>query len=157
MKNKGIRLLALTAALTLLLGGCGRAKEMQLAMYDGGDEVLMAADSFSYKNHLVTRTVGSDDAVYSGSFDLFTGAETLWDSLKIPFSGELTLSGSAEIKSGRFKLVLVSEDDAETFYDAEDGGEFSLTADLSSGRWRIKAVGREAEGSFTISASEPIF
>ncbi len=157
MKNRRIKPLVLIAALAILLSSCGRHRELQLAMFDGEDKVLMAADSFSYKNHKVATESDSDSAVYNGSFGLFTGAETLWDSLKIPVPGEVTLSGSAKIESGAFKLILVSENGVETFYNADDGEDFSLTANLSIGRWRIKAVGREAEGSFTISATEPIF
>ena len=97
-----------------------------LSATETAKDSMMAADSFSYKNHKVATESDSDSAVYNGSFGLFTGAETLWDSLKIPVPGEVTLSGSAKIESGAFKLILVSENGVETFYNADDGEDFSL-------------------------------
>ena len=48
MKNRRIKPLVLIAALAILLSSCGRHRELQLAMFDGEDKVLMAADSFSW-------------------------------------------------------------------------------------------------------------
>lgn len=145
-KYFGQKLAAGLLVLGLILSGCSPSK-FQLAMYDAEDKVLMAADSFLYKKG--SKTVLGNH--YTASFDSFTGADTLWDSLDEAAAGQVTIQGSADITDGAFKLVLISESGVTVFYEASEGEtDFSYTADLSVGRWRVKMVGREAAGSFEI-------
>ena len=68
-----------------------------------------------------------------------------------PADGEFTVEGTASVTEGGFRLVLVSSTSAEVFFDSADGKEdFSLTKDLSAGRWRIKMLAKEASGSIDI-------
>ncbi|MBQ4051797.1 MAG: hypothetical protein IJD13_09205 [Oscillospiraceae bacterium] len=129
-----------------LLSGCGPS-DFQLAMYDAEDKVLMAADSYFYKKHIKHVT----DTRYEADFTDFTGADTIWDSNNDPADGEFTIEGSVQVTEGGFRLVLVSSSGAEVFFDAADGKEdFSITKDLSSGRWRVKMLAKEASGSIDI-------
>ena len=129
-----------------LLSGCGPS-DFQLAMYDAEDKVLIAADSYYYKKHVKDVT----DNRYTASFTGFTGADTVWDSMNDPADGEFTVEGTASVTEGGFRLVLVSSTSAEVFFDSADGKEdFSLTKDLSAGRWRIKMLAKEASGSIDI-------
>ena len=146
--RKYLKALLFTAAFALcaVLAGCGPS-EFQLSMFDAEPQVLMAADSYWYGDNNKTIT----DDRYTAGFGKFTGADTLWDSLDEPADGTVTLSGCADIRSGEFKLVLISESDVTVFYDASAGETaFSWTGDLSNGRWRVKMVGREAEGTLDI-------
>ena len=146
--RKYLRALLFTAAIALCaaLAGCGPS-EFQRSMFDAEAPVLMAADSYWYRDNSKTIL----DNRYSAAFREFTGADTLWGSLDEPAVGNVTLSGSADIDSGDFKLVLISESDVTVFYDASAGeSDFSWTGDLSKGRWRVKMVGRGAEGTLDI-------
>ena len=129
-----------------LLSGCGPS-DFQLAMYDAEDKVLIAADSYYYKKHIKNVT----GTRYEASFTEFTGADTVWDSNNDPADGAFTIEGSVSVTEGGFRLVLVSSTDAEVFFDSADGKEdFSITKDLSSGRWRVKMLAKEASGSIDI-------
>lgn len=129
-----------------ILSGCGPS-DFQLSMYDGEDKVLMAADSYFYSKSIKK----TDGDRYQADFTAFTGADTIWDSLSSPAEGECTISGTAKITEGGFRLILVSDSGVEFFFDAEEGGEeFSLTKDLSAGRWRVKMLAKEASGSIDI-------
>ena len=130
-----------------ILSGCGPS-DFQLSMYDAEDKVLMAADSYFYGKNKKTVT----DDRYEASFTEFTGADTLWDSLNDPADGEFTISGTVSVTEGGFRLILVSEGGVEIFFDAADGSDsFSITRDLSAGRWRIKMLAKEASGSIDIT------
>ena len=129
-----------------ILSGCGPS-DFQLSMFDSEDKVLMAADSYYYGKHKKTVT----DTRYEAAFTEFTGADTIWDSMNDPADGKFTIEGTAKIEEGGFKLILVSSSGAEVFFDAEDGEEsFSITKDLSAGRWRVKMLAKEASGSIDI-------
>ena len=129
-----------------VLSGCGPS-DFQLSMYDAEDKVLMAADSYFYSKSV--KKVDGDR--YQADFTAFTGTDTLWDSLNDPAEGEVTIEGTASIDEGGFRLILVSDSGVEVFFDAEDGTEeFSLTKDLSAGRWRIKMLAKEASGNIDI-------
>ena len=130
-----------------LLSGCGPS-DFQLAMYDAENKVLMAADSYYYGKN--KKNVTGDR--YEASFTEFTGADTLWDSLNDPAEGEFTIEGTASVTEGGFRLILVSSSGVEVFFDAADGGEsFSITKDLSAGRWRVKMLAKESSGSIDIT------
>lgn len=136
-----------------ILSGCGPS-DFQLSMYDSEDKVLMAADSYFYGKNKKTVTDGQPGNAfrYEAEFTEFTGADTVWDSLNDPAEGEFTVEGSVQITGGDFKLILVSSAGVEVFFDAAAGEEnFSVTKDLSTGRWRVKMLAKEASGSIGIA------
>ena len=138
MKRK-IATALLGLLLCVCLTGCGPSKK-QKAVYN--DDSLIAGQSHTcfYVKHLSNHS-GTE---YTENFGSFTGSDTIWS--QTAKEGEaLKISGSAEIKSGSWKLVLVDPDDNVTVL-LEYGGSLDETIPLTEGKWRVKSVGLEAKG-----------
>lgn len=105
-------------------------------------------DTYFYIKHLSTQS-GTE---YTENFGSFTGSDTLW-SRNAKEGQTLHVSGSAEIKEGSWKLVLVDPEGNGSVL-LEYGGTVDETVDLSDGNWRVKSVGLETKGFVQLTIEE---
>lgn len=139
MKRK-IAAALLGLLLCVSLTGCGPSGK-QKAVYNDDSLIAGQSDTYFYVKHLSTQS-GTE---YTENFGSFTGSDTIWS--RTARDGEtLKISGTAEIKSGSWKLVLVDPDDNVTVL-LEYGGSLDETIPLTEGKWRVKSVGLETKGS----------
>lgn len=136
MNHKKI-LLSMLLILSILLVGCNIAPSSK-DIYDKNDQIALQGDSFTYK----VRIANVFDQQADIEFKNFTGAETLF---KIRSGNLLKVDLSKEISSGRFKVVLI--DDENEIIELEDEMEVELTNLI----YRIKIVGDDASGKFELT------
>ena len=133
--------------LCIALTGCGPS-EKQRAVYNDDSMFAAQSDTYFYVNHLSTQS-GTE---YTENFGSFTGSGTLW-SRNAKEGQTLHISGSAEIKEGSWKLVLVDPEGNGSVL-LEYGGTVDETVDLSDGNWRVKSVGLETKGFVQLTIEE---
>ena len=133
--------------LCIALTGCGPS-EKQRAVYNDDSLIAAQSDTYFYVKHLSTQS-GTE---YTENFGSFTGSDTLW--CRNAKEGQtLHVSGSAEIKEGSWKLVLVDPEGNGSVL-LEYGGTVDETVDLSDGNWRVKSVGLETKGFVQLTIEE---
>lgn len=133
--------------LCIALTGCGPS-EKQRAVYNDDSLIAAQSDTYFYVKHLSTQS-GTE---YTENFGSFTGSDTLW-SWNAKEGQTLHVSGSAEIKEGSWKLVLVDPEGNGSVL-LECGGTVDETVDLSDGNWRVKSVGLETKGFVQLTIEE---
>ena len=133
--------------LCIALTGCGPS-EKQRAVYNDDSLIAAQSDTYFYVKHLSTQS-GTE---YTENFGSFNGSDTLW-SLNAKEGQALHVSGSAEIKEGSWKLVLVDPEGNGSVL-LEYGGTVDETVDLSDGNWRVKSVGLETKGFVQLTIEE---
>ena len=133
--------------LCIALTGCGPS-EKQRAVYNDDSLIAAQMDTYFYIKHLSTQS-GTE---YTEHFGSFTGSDTLW-SRNAKEGQTLHVSGSAEIKEGSWKLVLVDPEGNGSVL-LEYGGTVDETVDLSDGNWRVKSVGLETKGFVQLTIEE---
>ena len=133
--------------LCIALTGCGPS-EKQRAVYNDDSLIAAQSDTYFYIKHLSTQS-GTE---YTENFGSFTGSDTLW-SRNAKEGQTLHISGSAEIKEGSWKLVLVDPEGNGSVL-LECGGTVDETVDLSDGNWRVKSVGLETKGFVQLTIEE---
>ena len=133
--------------LCIALTGCGPS-EKQRAVYNDDSLIAAQSDTYFYVKHLSTQS-GTE---YTENFSSFTGSDTLW-SRNAKEGQTLHVSGSAEIKEGSWKLVLVDPEGNGSVL-LEYGGTVDETVDLSDGNWRVKSVGLETKGFVQLTIEE---
>lgn len=133
--------------LCIALTGCGPS-EKQRAVYNDDSLIAAQSDTYFYVKHLSTQS-GTE---YTENFGSFTGSDTLW-SQNAKEGQTLHVSGSAEIKEGSWKLVLVDPEGNGSVL-LEYGGTVDETVDLSDGNWRVKSVGLETKGFVQLTIEE---
>jgi hypothetical protein len=83
------------------------------------------------------------------SFRLFYGVYTLYD-LDIKDNESVVIDFESVETSGQFKTVIVTpENEILTIAEGNDKGKVSL--DLTEGKYKIKIVGKDAQGSLAIN------
>ena len=133
--------------LCIALTGCGPS-EKQRAVYNDDSLIAAQSDTYFYIKHLSTQS-GTE---YTENFGSFTGSDTLWSG-NAKEGQALHVSGSAEIKEGSWKLVLVDPEGNGSVL-LEYGGTVDETVDLSDGNWRVKSVGLETKGFIQLTIEE---
>ena len=123
--------------LATMLVGCNLAPSSK-DIYDKDDQIVLQGDSYTYK----VRVGNIFDHQADIEFKNFTGAETIF---KINQGSILKVDLSKEISSGRFKVVLI--DDENEITELEDEMEIELTNLI----YRIKIVGDNASGKFDLT------
>ena len=128
--------------LCIALTGCGPS-EKQRAVYNDDSLIATQSDTYFYVKHLSTQS-GTE---YTENFGSFTGSRNAKEGQT------LHVSGSAEIKEGSWKLVLVDPEGNGSVL-LEYGGTVDETVDLSDGNWRVKSVGLETKGFVQLTIEE---
>lgn len=137
---------ALLALLTVSLSGCSGAGQDKLAIYDDDAKIAAEGDSYTFKNR-----VGSADeeTKIDLAYDGFSGSNSIW-TVEFAEFGTLTLEYESIVSAGDFKVVLVGpKEQVNTLFE---GTQLSAkTADLEAGKYTVKLVGREANGTIKLS------
>ena len=145
MKNikKLMKLFCLAFSLALVLSACGNSS------YNDRSLFLSDEDSYTYQKCVDT---GSTDTSLKREFQGFNGKDTIW-TLDAAEDASISLDLSANLSSGKFKVLLVSEDnDITTLLEGDDTQNTSV--DLEKGTARIILVGDRANGSCEITLNE---
>ncbi len=109
------------------------------ALYDDEERMLATGDTYSF--------LGKIEMNHSIEFNRFSGIYTL---KSINVNGTITINVAMNITSGRFKVILVSDDDG--IIELVEG-ENQLT--LIDDRARLRIVGDDAKGSLDYSIETP--
>lgn len=145
MKNtqKLMKLFCLAVSFAVVLSACGNSS------YNDRSLILSNEDSYTYQKCVDT---GSTDTSLKREFQGFNGKDTIW-MLDATDDASISLELSATLSSGKFKVLLVSEDnDITTLLEGDDTQEASV--DLANGTARIILIGDHANGSCEITLSE---
>lgn len=145
MKNmqKLMKLFCLAVSLALVLSACGNSS------YNDRSLLLSDEDSYTYQKCVDT---GSTDTSLKREFQGFNGKDTIW-MLDAAEDASISLALSANLSSGKFKVLLVSEDnDITTLLEGDDTQNTSVNLDNDTAR--IILVGDHASGSCEIILSE---
>lgn len=138
-----MKLFCLTFSLVLVLSACGNSS------YNDRSLILSDEDSYTYQKCVDT---GSTDTSLKRDFQGFNGKDTIW-MLDAAEDASISLDLSANLSSGKFKVLLVSEDnDITTLLEGDDTQNTSV--DLDNGTARIILVGDHTSGSCEITLSE---
>ena len=145
MKNvkKLIKLFCMAGSLVLVLSACGNST------YNDRSLILSDEDSYTYQKCVDT---GSTDTSLKREFQGFTGKDTVW-MLDAAEDASVSLDISADLSRGKFKVLLVSEDNDITTLLEGDYTQ-STSVDLENGAARIILVGDHASGSCEITLRE---
>lgn len=138
-----IKLFCLALAFTLVLSACGNSS------YNDSDLILSNEDSYTYQKCVDT---GSTDTSLKREFQGFNGKDTIW-MLDAQEDASISLDLSANLSSGKFKVLLVSEDNKITTLLEGDNTQ-STSVDLKKGTARIILVGDGTSGSCEITLSD---
>lgn len=141
--KKLMKLFCLAFSLVLVLSACGNSS------YNDRSLILSDEDSYSYQKCVDT---GSTETSLKRDYQGFNGKDTIW-MLDAAEDASISLDLSANLSSGKFKVLLVSEDnDITTLLEGDDTQNTSV--DLDNGTARIILVGDHASGSCEITLSE---
>lgn len=145
MKNiqKRMKLFYLAVSLALILSACENSS------YNDRSLILSNEDSYTYQKCADT---GSTDTSLKREFQEFNGKDTIW-MLDAAEDASISLKLSANLSSGKFKVLLVSEDNSITTLLEGDNAQNTFV-DLENGTARIILVGDHANGSCEIILSE---
>lgn len=117
--------------------------------YNGRSQILSNEDRYTYKKCIDT---GSTDTSLKREFQGFDGKDTIW-ILNAAEDASISIEVSACLSGGKFKVLLVSQDNEITsLLEGDDIQDMSV--DLQSGVSRIVLVGDHANGSCKIILSE---
>lgn len=134
----------------VFVSSCSRAGLYQRNVYEDEQKISAIGDSYSYTNK--TGSVEEDRLLYE--IKGFYGKDTVWE---IVADDEciINLNVSADIKSGKFKLCLVSNDSVvTTIFENSQDGVYPVT--LTAGTNRVIMVGCKASGSVNVLLPEDI-
>lgn len=138
-----MKLFYLAFYLALVLSACENSS------YNDRNLILSDENSYTYQKCVDT---GSTDTSLKRDFQEFNGKDTIW-MLDAAENASISLDLSANLSSGKFTVLLVSEDnDIITLLEGDDTQNTSV--DLDNGTARIILVGDHARGSCEISLSE---
>lgn len=146
--NKTIIIIVTLIMCISLLSGCG-INDYQKNLYDNEKDLCKQADSYSYVLR-VGNTINNKTSIKYGTF---YGMDTIFiiDSKE---SGKITLNYESKIDSGKFKGVLISQDDKVTTI-FEGNAKKEETLEVEKGINRIKIVGNNAKGNFNMEIKVP--
>ncbi len=137
-----MKLFGLAFSLALVLSVCGNSS------YNDRNLILSDEDSYTYQKCVDT---GSTDTSLKRDFQGFNRKDTIW-MFDAAEDASISLDLSVNLSSGKFKVLLVSEDNNTTLLEGDDAQNTSV--DLEKGTARIILVGGRANGSCEITLSE---
>lgn len=111
-------------------------------LFDNNAQIAAQGDSSNYVNYSGTMdNTGNRLEVNYGDFN---GKDTIW-LIDVKKPGEIELNYDSVLKKGNFKTVLVTPK-SEVITVFEQSKKGSYKADLKTGEYRIKIVGKNAGG-----------
>ena len=141
-------ILGIVVGSMICLCGCSNnpVKNKQAELYNDDEAIVQSYDSYSY--HF--RSGKGEDSEVKMDFKEFSGTDTIM-TISCDEEEALTLTYNTKIKDGELKLVFINPDNKiETIVEGEGSGDYITT--LESGNYRVKSVGKYAEGSLEIKA-----
>ncbi|MBV1756613.1 MAG: hypothetical protein KMY55_02095 [Dethiosulfatibacter sp.] len=142
------RLCILIIMAVIMIGtmtGCNTLTAAQRNAIENDRYVLRDSDSYRFTFRQSKRSPESCDM----SFKLFYGVYTLYD-LDVSENETVLIDFESVATSGQFKTVIVTpEDEIVTLAEGNDKGKLSLN--LTKGTYKIKIVGKDAQGSVAIN------
>jgi len=145
MQKKKTIILVTLLLLAIVQVGCYSASAYQKSLYNDDKAIVKQNDSYNFVKRISTNT--NDKS--SVKFKTFYGMETLW-VINSEGSGKALIDYTSEINKGKFKCVLVNPNNEviELFTNNSKG---STEIDLKEGTSRIKIVGNDTGGEFSIT------
>lgn len=138
-----VMLLCSALIFTLISSACGNSS------YNDRNLILSNEDSYTYQKCVDT---GSTDTSLKREFQGFNGKDTIW-MLNAAEDTSISIDLSADLSSGKFKVLLVSEDNKITTLLEGDDMQ-STSVDLKKGTARIILVEDGTSGSCEITLSD---
>ena len=142
MNNNNNKMYLLICFLSVLLAlvGCSGISVKQKNIYKIDEQIAKEADTYSYLNRVDIEGSSKKINQVHIEFSKFYGTDTIW---RIETSGNntLELSYKSEISKGKFKLVLVTEDEkVVNLFEGSDEG--TREVDIEKGTYRLKWLGK---------------
>lgn len=129
--------------LTWSLFGCSIDKE-KADIYDNNKSILQEGDKYSFYH----RDGEADEKHIDIKYNSFYGVQTLW-VIQIEQESEIKIDYNSLVKSGNFKVVLVTpEQEITTIAEQSSKGAFIVAA--PKGKYRVKIVGKNAIGNIQV-------
>ena len=154
MTNNNNKMYLLICFLSVLLAlvGCSGIRIKQKNIYKIDEQIANEADTYSYLSRVDIEGFSKKTNQVHIEFSKFYGTDTIW---RIESNGNntLELSYKSEISKGKFKLVLVTEDE-EVVNLLESSDEGTREVDIEKGTYRLKFVGQNAKGKVFIDIEE---
>lgn len=149
LRNKILLFIGLLILLEIIVS-CG-FNVWQKNIYNNNKKIVQQGDSPTYNSR--TGNENSNDKInwnYSG----FSGDDTIW-ILKPKEDGEITINYDSTVKNGNFKVALVNpkKEEIETILEGTEEGNKTIKL-LKEEEYRIKIVGKNAEGDIKLSVNE---
>lgn len=144
---KGYKFLAaimITIFLSCTLLGCN-GNVYQKSIYTNDKKIAKEGDSFSFLVRNGCTTKEEADI----KFTSFDGDQTLW-AIDAEKEGTVHLNFNSSLKSGKFKVVLITPDN-EVISVFEEGKNSKDEFKIKKGKSRIKIVGSGAKGAINLS------
>lgn len=127
----------------ILLSGC-QITPHQNTIYDQDDKIVSEGDSFYFTDRLGA----VNDNNMELTFKRFYGVQTIW--MIEATEDILEFNVKAQIESGEFKVVLITPDQ-QIVNLTEEAIDGHFRVETVSGEYRLKIVGRNANGMINIS------
>lgn len=143
-KNKALILIPLAVVLSITILGC-QGNAYQKSIYNSDSRIAKDGDSFTFLVSKENTTNEESNLEFKG----FDGDETIW-TINAKEEGTVHIKFKSEIKSGKFKVVLISPDNKVTNI-FEEGKDYKDEVKVKKGKNRIKIVGSNAKGSIDMS------
>lgn len=139
-----------------IVNGCGvivknekHDNSKKIEEYNDNSKIEQNREDYTFIDR--SRSMNSNnkiDCKYSG----FSGIWTIW-ILNVKEDSDVTINYDSKVNSGDCKLVLVKpETDIQNI--VEGTGQGNKSTRLTKGEYRIKSVGKNAEGEINLSINE---
>lgn len=142
--TKRLVLASIIISICILICACGKASDYQQSIYNNDSLINKEGDSY-FASSLKVKGSNGD---YQVAFTNFTGSKTIWDT-ESDEEKEINIDFSSKMAKGESKLVLINPDG--TIFELNNGVEKeNHNYKLPKGKNRIKVVGKNSSGEFTI-------
>lgn len=147
----GCRIISGCILLSLFtLSGCNNA--VQEDVYTNNDRLVQQSNTFTYTN---TAKKSITDKKLSLEFSTFTGVDTFW-IISSDIDQELKVDIDQQVNAGKFKTIMVSDDNETREINVLSEGSQTKTASITlkpTTEYRIKIVGSKAKGNIKMELS----
>lgn len=121
----------------------------QKNIYNNNKKIAQQGDDYTYSR---TSSENSNDKI-DWNYSDFSGDDTVW-ILNSKEDCEITINYHSTVDNGKFKVVLANPKKEEVEDILEGTEEGNKTIKLSKEEYRIKIVGKNAEGQIKLSINE---
>lgn len=147
VKNKNIFFIGIFLLIFLVI--IFKFNSCEKNVYNDDKKIAEQGDSYSYGDKIGSQNSNNDLDL---KFRDFSGYDTIL-ILKVSEDSSITLNYDLNIKSGDFKLVMVSTDKhIENILEESATGNKNI--ELKKGEYRFKIVGKSAKGQIKISFND---